>query len=197
MHRVHRQPVDLVPMKGRLLALILAQGIGILRLDRVVLGRGGRCQPIAGGGRSIDELRDAGRTRAFQHVHRALDVRRHVFHRPLDGRHDVADAREMEHVVHTRKQRVAGLVGADVGGFEGEIRVALVVGDIGLPAAHQIVDDADFVALADQQVDHVAADEASSPRNHGDLCGPRHLAPIFFIVLTLKYQSSSKLFGSR
>ena len=134
--RIDRKLVDSVPVERRLLALIFAERIGILRDDRMILAGRRRRQPVAGGGRRIDELGDARRPGAFQHVDGALRVRRHVFHRPLDRGHDVADAGEMEHVVDAVKQLVTGLEVADVRAREHDVGVALVVLEIGLAAAH-------------------------------------------------------------
>ena len=123
--------------------------------------------------------------RAFEHVHGALHVDRHVFERPLDRGHDVADAGEMKHVVDVAKQRVAGLIFENVGRFENDVGIAGVVGDVGLAAADQIVDDADAVAAFDQEVDHVAADEAGAAGDDRGLARRAHFAPSFFMVRTL------------
>ena len=73
---------------------------------------------------------------------------------------------------------------ARVAALEAHWRAGQVV-EVLLTPAHEVVDDADFVALLDQQVRHVAAEEA---RASGDDCdGPRaHRAPTAFIVRTLK-----------
>ena len=60
-----------------------------------------------------------------------------------------------------------------------------MVGDIGLAAADQVVDDAHAVAALDQEVDHVAADEAGAAGDDRDFARRAHLAPIFFMVRTL------------
>jgi len=103
----------------------------------------------------------------------------------------------MEHVVHPRKHPMAGIKVADVGRLEGDARIVAVVGNVAFAPAHEIVDHAYPVPLSDQEIDHVTADEAGAARDQSRPCGSRHLAPIFFMVLTLKYQSSSKLFGRR
>ena len=45
-------------------------------------------------------------TLAIEHRDGALDVGRHVFHRSLDRRHDIADAGEVKHVLRVLEQRV-------------------------------------------------------------------------------------------
>ena len=75
----------------------------------------------------------------------------------------------MENIVGALEQRVAGLVVADVGRFKHDVRIVLVLGEVGFAAADQIVDHADDVAAFDQEVDHVAADEAGAAGDHGDL----------------------------
>ncbi len=91
----------------------------------------------------------------------------------------------MEHVIDAVEQRVARLIGADVGVLEHHVGIAGVVRDIGLAAADQIVDDAHAVAAVDQQIDHVAADEAGAAGDDGGLARRAHFAPSFFIVRTL------------
>ena len=51
--------------------------------------------------------------------------------------------------------------------------------------ADQVVDHADLVALAEQEIDHVAADEPGAAGDDSGLARRRHFAPIFFMVRTL------------
>src|SRR5581483_11209750 len=120
--RVHRQLVDAVPMQDRLLALVLAQGVGILRSDAMALTRGRRRQAVTRGGCRIDEFGNAlptiGRARAFEHRRGALDIRRHVLEWPLDRWHDVANSGEMKHVANAIEERVARAELANIGAPE-------------------------------------------------------------------------------
>ena len=61
-----------------------------------------------------------------------------------------------------------------------EPRVAGVVGEVGLAAADEIVDDADAIAALEQQIDHVAADEAGAAGDDGDRLRA-HAACSFFM----------------
>ena len=171
-------------MEAGLLALILAERVGIVRIDRMILARRHGGQSVARRRSGIDELLDPRVPCALEHVDGALHVGRHVLERPLDRRHDVADAGEMEHVARAREQRVVRRDAPHVPALEADRR-ARQVPEVLLAAAHQVVDDADLVALLDQQVRHVAADEARAAGDDGDW--PRaHRAPAAFIVRTLK-----------
>ena len=146
------KPVDPMPMERRLLALILRQRVGILRRDRVILACRRCGEAIAGRRRRIDELGDTRVARGFEHVHGALDVGVHVFDRPLDRRHDVADAGEMEHIIDAAKQRSPRARGRGCRPFSNDkVRIVGMVREIGLAAADQIVDHADAVAASEQQ----------------------------------------------
>ena len=67
--------------------------------------------------------------------------------------------------MHAAKQRIAGLVAADVAFLEHEIRIRRVLRDVFRSAAGQIVDRADREPALEKQVHHVASDE---PRPAGD-----------------------------
>ena len=47
-------------------------------------------------------------------------------------------------------------------------RLAVVVGEVGLTAADQIVDHPHAVAAGEQQIDHVAADETGAAGDDGN-----------------------------
>ena len=79
---------------------------------------------------------------------------------------------------------VAGLERADVALLEREPRLAGVVGKVRLAAADQIVDHPDAVAAREQQIDHVAADEAGAAGDDGDRA-VAHAAWSFFMRRTL------------
>ncbi len=161
-HRVHRQTVDLMPMERRLLALVLGERIRILRTDRVVLAGRRIRQPVAGRRRGIDQLAQAGVARRLEHPGGALDVHFHVLQRPLDRRHDVADAGEVEHVARAREGVVVGRQGPDVTEVADQVRAVAVMGQVEFAAAAQVVDRPHAVAALEQQVDHVAADESGA-----------------------------------
>ena len=104
--------------------------------------------------------------RAFQHAHRALHVRIHVFGRRFDRRDDVADAGEVENVVALLENRRRRLQAADVFPVAREIAVGLVMVEVRLVATDKIVDDAHLESTVEQQIDHVTADEARTTRHH-------------------------------
>ena len=69
--------------------------------------------------------------------------------------------------------------------FEREVGIGLVVGEVLLAAADQVVDDAHGHAALEQQVDHVAADEAGATGDDGN-CLVAHAACSAFNLRTLK-----------
>jgi hypothetical protein len=72
----------------------------------------------------------------------------------------------------------------NVGDTQLHVRVARVAGKIALTATDQVVDDPHGKSALNQEVDHMAADEAGAT---GDDCNrlPDHFTPRFFIVRTL------------
>ena len=66
-----------------------------------------------------------------------------------------------------------------------EIAVGLVVGEVLLAPADQVVDDAHRHAALEQQVDHVAADEAGATGDDGNWL-VAHAACSAFSLRTLK-----------
>ena len=60
-----------------------------------------------------------------------------------------------------------------------------MVREIGFATAHHVVDDANAIAPLEQEIDHVAADEAGAAGDDRDLAAGTHFAPSFFIVRTL------------
>ena len=91
----------------------------------------------------------------------------------------------MEDVGGAFEQGLPGLQRANVAPLEREIAVGPVVGEVLLAPSHQIVDDAHHHAALEQQVDHVAADEAGAT---GDDCNGlvAHAACSAFSLRTLK-----------
>ena len=126
----------------------------------MILARRRRGEPIAGGRRRIDDFLRHRRARAFEHAHGALHIDIHVVNRPLDRRHDVADPGEMKDVAAAVEDRISRPQAADVDAVQRQIRVPCVMREIGLAPARQIVDDVHAIAAIQQQVHHVAADEA-------------------------------------
>src|SRR5262249_33611516 len=165
--------------------------------DRMIFA--GRCRgnPVTRGRRRIDEFAHARMTRRLEHVHGTLDVDIHVFQRTLDRRDDVPDASEVKYIVGTAKQARVGRELANVALLERQAGVAGVVRQVGGSAPAQVVDYAHAVVALEQDVDHVAADEAGAAGHHRNLARLAHFAPSFFMVRTLYYQSWSKLFGMR
>ena len=68
----------------------------------------------------------------------------------------------MEDVSRVPEQRFARLERADIAPLEREVAIAFVVGEVGLAPPNQIVDDAHHHAALEQQIVHVAADEAGA-----------------------------------
>src|SRR5262245_49211824 len=97
---------------------------------------------------------------------RALDVGRHILGGALDGGHDIADAGEMKNVTSPFEQSVIGRAAADVPELEDEIGITGMVSEIFLPSAGEIVHHAHYVTLVEQQIHHMAADEAGATRYH-------------------------------
>jgi hypothetical protein len=117
-----------------------------------------------------------------------LDIGRHVLGRPFDRGNDVADAREVENVAGVREQAMAGFQRPYIDLFERQVRIGRVVGDVGFPPAHQAVDHAHGEAALQQQIDHMAADEAGAPGDDGDGADNgvgAHAACSFFMVRML------------
>ena len=124
-------------------------------------------------------------TRRLEHVHGTVHVGIHVFQRTLDRRNDVADAGEVKYIVGAAKQARVRRELANVALLERQIRIAGVMCQVGGSASGQVVDHAHAVAAIEQDVDHVAADEAGATGHNRDLACRAHFAPSFFIVRTL------------
>ena len=126
--RDHRQPVHLGPVQRRALAQVLAERVRILRADgRLLRGRELGGHPVAGGGRGVDELPDPRVPGGLQNREGAVHVGPHVLERPLDRRHDVPDAAEVEDVVDALEQGRIGGQRAHVDLVEGHPRLAPVL----------------------------------------------------------------------
>ena len=174
-----------MPVERRLLALIFGQRVGILRRDRMILARRRRGQPVAGRRGRIDELRDSG-------VRARIPARA-----PCPARWSTCIRSAARSTARCRRCRRSGtrsrlretrairLQVADVGSSKARSGLPWWWARLPIPAADQIVDDADAVAAIEQEVDHVAADEAGAAGDDGDRRAPAHCAPIFFIVRTL------------
>jgi hypothetical protein len=118
-------------------------------------------------------------------MHGPLDVRVHVLDGPLDRRHDVTDPGEVEHIIGAADEARFGNDVADICFFERQIRICLMMGKIGYPAAAEIIDHAHAIAVREQDIHHVAADEPGATGHHSDRTRAVHFAPSFFIVRTL------------
>ena len=181
-----REPDDDIRRRARrLFAQVLAERVGVPRVDGMVFAGRRFGQTVARRGTGVDEFFDAaGMTRALQHKNRSLNIGRHVFPGLFDGGHDIADAGEVKHIPGPLEEWMARLAGTDVGVFENHLRVVGVVGQVGFAPAVEVIDDMDPVSALHQKVDHVAADETGAPGHHGDGFSS-HFAPIACMVLTL------------
>ena len=92
----------------------------------------------------------------------------------------------MEDVVRAGEERRVRRELPDVVPVAGEIGVALDVGEVAAMAADEIVDDADRIAALEQQIDHVAADEAGAAGDDGNGLAAAHAALSVFSRRTLK-----------
>jgi len=129
-------------------------------------------------------VKPVGVARTLEHFYRALHIRRHIFGRMLDRRHDIADARKMKNVARTTEERAAGLQVAHVAHFQRKIRICRLVDDIAFAPADKIVDRPHAVPLAEQVVDHVTADKTCPAGDYGNGLGG-HLTSSLFMRLTL------------
>ena len=173
--RHDRKAVDLRPVQRRQLADILAERVRVFRPDRRRLrGRHVR-QTVARGRGRVDELPHARPAAALEHGDGAVHVGANVLDGPLDGRHDVADAAEVEHALDPVEHRRAGGHVAHVDLLDGEPWLPPVVREIVEMPGGQVVDDPDLEALGEQHVHHVAADEPGSARDERARC--RHASP--------------------
>ena len=180
------KPVDAMPMERRLLPLIFRQRVRILRRDGMVLACRRCGEAVARRRRRVDELGDTRMARGFEHVNGALDVGVHVFGRPLDRGHDVADPGEVQHIIDAAEQALAsGSRWRMSTSSNDKSGLAAWCSEIGHAAAAQIVDHADAITAPEQSVDHMAADEAGAAGDDGDRTGAVHFAPSFFMVRTL------------
>src|SRR3546814_3762614 len=107
-----------------------------------------------------------------------------IVRRPLDRRHDVADAGEMQDDDGLAEQAVAGCQCTDIAFIDNDIGMGPVLLKIGEASAAQVIDDVDAISAPDQGVDGMTADESSAPGNDCDRFR-RHLTFSFFIVRML------------
>src|SRR2546430_13475038 len=94
-----RHPMPLPPMQHRLPSLIFTESVWVLRRDRSTFScRQLLGKSVAGRGSSIYKLLRLGCSRRLESVHGSKDIHRHVINGALNGRYDVANAREVKHV---------------------------------------------------------------------------------------------------
>ena len=128
----------------------------------VFLDRDGFRRVEQGGGRREDEALDAVFGGGFEQVGGGDDVIAQVFERLLhtfrhdDVRGEVENAVELMRVEKLRQRRAIHQIADDQAG--------VFVNGFPMPGDEAVEDD-DFVALADQQIDHVAADIARATRD--------------------------------
>ena len=128
-------------------------------------------------------------------MHGAHDVAGEVVDGPLDRGDDVADAGEVENVTGAPKKLLGRGQVPEIADLDGERGVGPAALQVSQVSAGEVVEGADPVAPVEEQVHHVAADEAGGPGHHGDL-RVGHFSSIAFTVRTLTYLSSSRLLGS-
>ena len=165
---VDRELVGAAPVQHGFLAQVFAQRVGMLAGDGCILARGHGGEAVAGGRGGIDELPHLRVPGALKHFHRAHDIRAEIIHRAFDGRHDVTDAAEMDDVARAGEERVVRREVADVADLDDEVGIALVLLEIFEASADEAVDDVDAVAFGEEQIHHVAADEAGASGDNGD-----------------------------
>src|SRR6266581_8623333 len=133
----------------------------------MILARRYRRQPIARRGCGIDKLARTGMPCCLEYMHRSLDVNRHVFGGLLDGGHNVADTGEVKYIPSTREKLIVGSQGANVALIEDDVGIRLMLSQIRRAAADKIVDHTDAKPALDEEIDHVAADEAGTAGDNG------------------------------
>ena len=90
----------------------------------------------------------------------------------------------MENEIGILEQGISGFHLTKVAPLEIQRRVVLVLGEIGLPSPHQIIDDPNPASSVHQQVHHVAADESRTAGDDG-YGGRAHAAFNTFMYRTL------------
>ena len=99
-------------------------------------------------------------------MHRPLNIGGHVFKRTLDGRNDVANAREVKYITYTAEKRVSGSETADIASLERQIRVGPVMREVLFPAADQAIYYPHREAPVEEKIHHVTADESGTTCDH-------------------------------
>src|SRR5262249_10636621 len=102
---------------------------------------------------------------------------------PFDRGHDVANAGEVEDELSVLEQRVIGVEFPDIALVEREPGLAVMLREVRLAAADEIVDHTHAIATREQQIDHVAADETGAAGDDGFALA--HAACRFFMRRTL------------
>ena len=92
-------------------------------------------------------------------MHRALRIGRHVFGRPLDRWHNVADPGKVKHQLRTGEHRIVGNQRPDIPLVKAHIWIGLMSRQIRGSAPDETVDHMHPKTLVDQKVNHVTADE--------------------------------------
>ena len=121
----------------------------------------------------------------LQHLDGAVNIDGHVVRRPLDGRNDVADTREVEGVAGAAERAIVRGQRADVALVQVDVGIARVMGQVGRATTHEVVDDVHAEPLVGEQIDHMAADEAGAAGHDHDR-PRRHAARVALRVATLK-----------
>src|SRR5258705_11081850 len=98
--------------------------------------------------------------RRFQHVERAIDVRSEIGLGLLDRRHDVGPGGEMEYPARARTGAHHGRLVRDVTVDDLQAGISLVLPQVAAASNPEAVEHPNHLALRDQAVDQMAADEA-------------------------------------
>ena len=103
----------------------------------------------------------------LEHVPRALHVDRQVLGRQLDRGHDVANAGKVKDAGRTGERLGIRLQIPDVALVEVNIGVGAVLREVRRAPANEGIDDVYAEAPVNEEIDHVASDETSAARDHG------------------------------
>src|SRR5258708_36399126 len=99
-------------------------------------------------------------TRGFQHVERAIDVRSEISLGLLDRRHDVCPGGEVKYPARACRGAHHGRLVRDVTFDDLQAGISLVLPQVAAASNHEAVEHPNHLALPDQAVDQMAADEA-------------------------------------
>ena len=160
------QAVGAAPMHDILLAEIFRQRVRVHGADFGGLRRGKFIrQAITRRGRHIDQPLHPGLTRRFKRGDGAVDVGMVIAQRMLDAGHHIGERGDMEHPIDILEMgRRIGVIG-DIHLVKAERGIVAASVEIFRPAGGEIVEDGDIMAVAEQSVGNVTADESGAAGN--------------------------------